>query len=216
VISPDRTEDADKALDRIAISREGYRILKAIPEGMAPDEEEEAFLASLKLRQPVEMEDGELVIPQRGPVAQQNGNQPENGPPVPSGGREGSRQEARTASARIHGAAELALIRCRELAGIRIRHKCEECGGDAPDSLVASILGPDAVKEPMKLVRGGADGFKSWLTEEGFGASHAEALSQQLEVFSAKTLCHPTRPDLPPGFVASVEKAKETSEALSA
>ena len=74
VIPPDRTEDADKALDRIAIGFEGYRILKGIPEDMAPTEEEKEFLASLKLRQPIELEGGDLVIPQRGPVAQQNGN----------------------------------------------------------------------------------------------------------------------------------------------
>ena len=103
VISPDRTEDADKALDRIAIGFEGYREMKGIAEDMAPSEEEQEFLASLKLRQPVELEDGELVIPQRGPVAQQNGNSPEDGPPAPTGGREGSRQETRTASADPRG-----------------------------------------------------------------------------------------------------------------
>jgi hypothetical protein len=87
VIPPDRTEDADKALDRVAISFEGYRELKGIPESMAPSEEEREFLASLKMRQPIELEDGNLIIPQRGPVAQQNGNRPEDGPPAPSGGR---------------------------------------------------------------------------------------------------------------------------------
>ena len=66
----------------------------------------------------------------------------------------------------------------------------------------------------MKLVRGGADGFGSWLMEEGIGESHSKALCQQLEVFSAKTLCEPQRPTLPSGFVAAIEKAKEVSNAL--
>ena len=105
VISPDRTEDADKALDRIAIGFKGYRVLKGISEDMAPTEEEKEFLASLKLRQPIELEDGNLIIPQRGPVANADSNgSPEDGPPSPTGGRSGSRQEAQTASARIHGA----------------------------------------------------------------------------------------------------------------
>jgi ribosome-associated protein len=114
VIPPDRTEDADKALDRAAIGWEGYRELKGIPEDMAPSEEEQQLLISMKLRMPVDIDGGEMMIPQRGPVASQNGSSPEDGPPNPNGGREGSRQEARTAS--ILGASSLALMRCRELA----------------------------------------------------------------------------------------------------
>lgn len=214
VIPPDMTEIAKQALEMIAVGRPGYRALAGIDDKHAPDEEEEAFLASLKLRQPVEVDDGELVIPQRGPVAQSNGSSPENGPPVPSGGREGSRQEARTASAKIHGAAELALMRCRELAGVRIRHKCSECAEGEPLTLVAAALGPEYVKEPLKLVKGGCDGFNSWLTEQGVEASQAASLCQQLEVFSARTLFQPRCPELPSGFVAAIEKAKEVSHAL--
>lgn len=214
VIPPDMTEIAKDALDRIAISREGYRKIAGINDKHAPDDQEEAFLASLKLRQPVEVEDGDLVIPQRGPVAESNGNSPQDGPPVPSGGREVSRQEARTASARIHGAAELALMRCRELAGVRIRHKCADCAKGEPLSVVASIVGPDGIEDPMRLVRGGTDVFSQWLREQGFASSQAESLCQQLEVFSARTLFEGNCPGLPSGFVAAIEQAKEVSSAL--
>jgi hypothetical protein len=214
VISPDRTEDADKALDRIAISFAGYRELKGIREDMAPSDEEREFLASLKIRQPVEIENGDLIIPQRGPVAAQNGSSPEEGPATPSGPREVSRQEARTASARILGAAELALMRCRELAGIRIRHKCKSCAEGSPDSLVASVLGQAEVQDPMKLVNGGADGLRSLLSEWGFEDTQAGALCQMVEVFAARTLFESKQPDLPSGFMAQVEKAKEVSDAL--
>lgn len=210
VISPDRTEDADKALDRIAISFAGYRQMKGIPEDLAPSDEEKMFLASLKLRAPVEMEDGELVMPQRGPLAQANGNSPENGPPSPSSGRSGSRQESMTAH--IGGAADLALMRCRELAGIRIRHKCKECAEGEPDSLVASVLGSEKVPDPMKLVHGGTDGFKSLLAERGFGDALAASLCQTLEVYAARTLFESRQPDLPAGFMAQVSKAKEVSD----
>lgn len=217
VVSPDRTEDADKALDRIAIGFAGYRILKGIPEDYAPTDEEKEFLATLKIRQPVEINGGELVIPQRGPVANADSNgSPEDGPPAPTGGRSGSRQESQTASARILGAAELALMRCRELAGIRIRHKCKDCAGDAHDSLVASVLGPAEVSEPMKLVHGGTDGFRMFLVEREIDKTQAASLCQMIETYAAKTLFEPRQPDLPSGFMAQVEKAKEISDAVAA
>jgi hypothetical protein len=214
VIAPDRTEDADKALDRAAIGWEGYRELKGIPESMAPTEDEFEMLVAMKLRQPVEIDDGELLIPQRGPVAQQNGTDPQDGPPSPTGGREVSRQEVRTASARIYGAAEMALHRCRELAGLRIRHKCSDCAEGEPLSVVASALGIAAVQDPMKLVQGGADGLRSLLVEWGWEEAQSTSLCQQLEVYAARTLFQPTCPDLPSGFVAAIERAREVSDAL--
>jgi hypothetical protein len=215
VISPDRTEDADKALDRAAIGWSGYLEMKGIDPSFEATPEERALLISMKMREPVEIIDGEMVLPQRGPVAQSNGNRPEDGPPAPSGGREGSRQEARTASARIHGAAELALMRCRELAGARIRHKCSDCAEGDPLPVVASVVGKEFADDPMKLVKGGTDPFRSWLHEQGFEVSQAASLCQQLEVYAAKTLFDPRCPELSPGFVASVEKAKEISDSLA-
>lgn len=214
VIPPDRTEDADKALDRAAISWKGYRELKGIPESMAPSEEEQELLISMKLRQPIELDGQDMVIAQRGPVAQTNGNAPEDGPPVPSGGREVSRQEARTASAIVHGAAQLALMRCRELAGVRIRHKCSECAEGEPLPLVASAVGPEQVADPLKLVQGGTDGLRSLLLERGWDDAQSAALCQQLEVFAARTLFQKSCPDLPSGFLAAIERAQEASDAL--
>jgi len=215
VISPDRTEDADKALDRIAIGFPGYRELKGIPEDMAPTDVEKAFLATLKLRQPVELDGQELVVAQRGPQPSMNGNpDPAQGPPAPSAGRAGSRQEALSASAHILGAADLALLRCRELAGIRIRHKCKECAQGHPDALVASVMGPTQVPDPLKLVHGGTDGLRSLLGERGFGRELAASLCQTLEVYAARTLFESRQPELPAGFMAQVEKAQEVSLAL--
>jgi hypothetical protein len=213
VISPDRTEDADKAIDRIAIGFPGYRVLKGIPESMAPTEQEREFLASLKLRQPIELEGGELVIPQRGPLAQANGNSPEEGPADP-GTRLTSRQESRTASAEILGAAALALNRCRELAGVRIRRNDDSIAPGIPLPLIASVLGPEKVVDPLKLVKGGAAGYRSLLEEWGFETAQAESLAQTLEVYAARTLYESRQPELPAGFIAQVEKAKETSDAM--
>lgn len=212
VIPPDRTEAANNALDRIAISFKAYREMIGVGEDTAPSEEEREFLASLKMRQPVDLEDGELVMAQRGPVAQQNGNDPEDGPPNPNGGREGSRQEARTAS--ILGASSLALMRCRELAGARIRNKCEECAKGEPLTVVASVMGAGAVDDPLKLVRGGTDSLRPWLEEQDFDPAQAASLCQQLEILAARTLFEPRCPEIPSGFVSAVMKAQEVSSAL--
>jgi hypothetical protein len=214
VIPPDRTDDADKALDRAAIGWEGYREMKGIPEDMAPSEEEQQLLISMKLRTPVEIDGGEMMIAQRGPVAEQNGGNPENGPPSPNGGREVSRQESRTASAEVLGAARMALHRCRELAGVRIRHKCEECAEGQPQSLVAAFMGPEQVADPLRLVQGGADGLRSLLGEFGWEDAQSASLCQQLEVFAARSLFEMKCPELPPGFVAAVERAEEVARAL--
>jgi len=226
VISPDRTEDADKALDRIAIGFPGYRKMKGIPEDMAPTDEEKEFLAALKIRQEVELEDGELVIPQRGPIPQ-NGNGNGNaadGPPDP-GARLVSRQESRTASAEVKGAAKMALRRCRETAGARLRRyqqTCDECEAltdGAPNSLVASLLGQERVEglgvDAFNLTAGTAVGFRGYLEDEGLKPAHATALQQMLEVYAARTLYDDAQPELPSGFVAQVEKAREVSVAVA-
>src|SRR5512139_274762 len=44
VVSPDRSDEADRAFDRMGLSWEGYRKLKGIPEAMAPDEDEMKLL----------------------------------------------------------------------------------------------------------------------------------------------------------------------------
>ena len=118
-------------------------------------------------------------------------------------------------SAYILGAADLALARCRELAGVRIRHKCKDCAEGSPDSLVASVLGPAQVGEPMKLVKGGTDGFKDFLVGKGMEPTQAHSICQTLEVYAGRTLFDSSQPELPSGFMAQVEKAEEVSRALS-
>jgi hypothetical protein len=107
----------------------------------------------------------------------------------------------------------MALFRCRELAGVRIRHKCPDCGDGKGNAVVASVVGPGR-HDPVALVRGGAEGFLELLTEWGVGREQAAALAQMLEVYAARTLYEPTCPDLPSGFVAAVERAREVTDAL--
>jgi hypothetical protein len=220
VISPDRTDDADQAYDRGQINDDAYRMLKGFEDDMAAGEEDKKVYLAVQLNDPNLLKGTPYYVEPIAPPSQppgpnadpQRNGDAANGPAQPSGGRSGSRQESRTASAHILGAADLALMRCRELAGIRIRHKCKDCADGHPDSLVASVLGPKEVTDPMKLVHGGTDGFKSLLGERGFGEALAASLCQTLEVYAARTLFESKQPDLPSGFLAQVEKAREVSD----
>jgi hypothetical protein len=213
VISPDRTEDALKANKQGLINAAAARTALGWSDKDAMDDEEYAEWFALQLRQvPESMSD--VMVPERGPMPSSNGNGNGNaadGPPEPGVNTGVSRQESRTASGVIFGAAELVLHRCRELAGVRVRHKCPDCADGQPLSIVASALGPEGAPDAVALVRGGADGFRDYLTEKGMGDEQAGALCQQLEVFAARTLYEPSCPSLPSGFVASVNKALEVS-----
>ena len=166
VISPDRTEDALKAHKDGLISGKAAREALGWKESdeMEGDEREE-WLA-IQLRTP-EALGGDFAPPERGPMPQNNGNgNAADGPPSPGVNTGVSRQESRTASGIILGAAQLALHRCRELAGVRIRHKCGDCAEGQALSVVASAIGVQA-GDPVDLVRGGTDGFRDFLTEQG-------------------------------------------------
>jgi hypothetical protein len=216
VISPDRTEDALKANKQGLLA--GDATLEALGWGtkdrMKGDEYAEWF--ALQLRQIPESLDGEIMAPERGPMPSSNGNgNAADGPPEPGANTGVSRQESRTASGRVLGAAELALHRCRELAGVRVRHKCPDCADGQPLSMVAAALGDELADDPVKLVRGGTDGFRELLIEQGMNPDQAGALCTQLEVYAARTLYASACPPLPSGFVSSVSKALEVSHELS-
>lgn len=216
VISPDRTEDALKAHAQGIINGKAARAALGWKESDALEGDEKEEFFALKLRAPQLLDGEEMMLPARGPLPSQNGRNPEDGPAEPSANRGVSRQESMAASGKILGAAELALLRCRELAGVRIRHKCKDCAEGYPDAVVASVIGPDRVPDPLKMVKGGTDGFRTYLCASGMDDAQAAALCQVLEVFAAKTLYEERQPELPSGFIAQVEKAREVSRAVTA
>ena len=213
VINPDRTEDALKANKQgLLAALPALEALGWAPKDQMTGEEYDQWFA-LQLRQvPESMSD--VMVPERGPMPETNGNgNAADGPPPPGTNSGVSRQESRTASGRVLGAAELALHRCRELAGVRIRQKCADCGDGSPLSVVASAV--TLTEDPLKLVKGATDGFRDFLVEQGWDQIQASALCGQLELFAARTLTDPRCPDLPSGFVAAVNKAQEVSSVLS-
>jgi hypothetical protein len=175
-------------------------------------EEKDEFFA-LKLRAP-ELLDGEMALPARGPLPQDNGRNPADGPASPGTNSGVSRRESVSASI-VAGAASMALHRCRELAGARIQLKCKECGNGEEKAVVAAAVGPAGVADPATLVRDGADGFRALLVEWGVPGDQASSLQRMLEVYAARTLFDRRCPELPSGFVAAVEKAREVSSVLA-
>lgn len=224
VVSPDQTTVADEAMDRAAISFNGYRQLKGIPEDMAPDEEEKKFVFGMKTRDPVVAGLEEAAPAVHGPTAPPDAAQhPSDTPPAPTNGRVVSRQESRVAS--INGAARLALRQCRAKAGARLRTaakeaKCSECErtmDGLANAVVASALGVEALeamsqRDPITLVKGGTADFMGCLEEWGIDRGNAEVLCERVESYAAATLFEPNTPDLPPGFSSHVEHALEVSD----
>ena len=220
-VKPDRSEDADNAAKYAMISPRGYRQLKNIPEDLAPSEEERLQILEVLGRSPQKAQRVEEQSP--------NGNDPaRDGPPLPGAeGDSGRRTRVVTSAAAAYeamGAAMMALARCRELAGIRLWQKqrtCPDCFEKAdglPHSLVASALGPGIVQQvgwdPLRLVRGGADTLQDMLVYWDYSPKQAQALAELIESFAARTLYDERLPQLPSGFAAHLERAKELDSAV--
>ncbi len=213
VISPDRTEDALKAQAQGIINNAAARTALGWTEKDALEGQEKDDFFALKLRDPALLEGGDAIAaPARGPLPQQNGSNPADGPPMPGTNSGVSRRESVSASL-VAGAAQMGLHRCRELAGARIQLKCKDCGNGSEKSLVASVVGPGDL-DPAALVKDGADGFRALLVEWGVPSVTATKLQRMLELHAARTLFEKSLPDLPSGFVSAIEKAREVQDAL--
>lgn len=206
VVNPDRSKDADQAWDRGAISYSAYRNAKNFTEDDAQSEEEHVeWLATKKV----------LVGPD-GKVVPDSGNDvnPGDEPGTPDGEpgpvSEGTNLPA--SAARLQGAAEMALVRCRELAGARLRSyktKCPHCleeVKDVPNTMVASALGrmglePLGAPEPRTLVAGGSEGLHTILRGWGYSKVEAETICDLLEIHAARTLFQ-HNPPVPEGLAA--------------
>lgn len=227
---PDRGKDAKDLFDDGELSGEAYRDAKGFEEDDAPDEAERARYVGIKTRDSslawfgipsirpggLEPTPGEIESTagndsvSAGPAT---GAEVEPGPP-PAG--EPDPREPVTAAAlnaaRIIGAAEVAVDRCRELAGAKIvtrvrNAKCADClaqiNGVAP-ALVASALGIETLvslgtPSPSELVAGGARSFVASAPRFGLNG-HAGELGELIEQHAAATLALAEPPELPQAF----------------
>ena len=213
VVPADQSKDADAAHDRGEIGGTGYRALKNIPEIYKQTKEEHEEWLAVKLR------DEALLGVENPSTSPPN---PSDGPPPP--GPEGdSGRKTRVVSAALElGAAEMALARCRELAGIRIKQKEKTCPeffvgtSNEPTGSLAAVIGPDILDRisltAWDLVRGGADSMKVVLKSWGYTVEASESISDMVESYAARTLFKSGHPTLPSGFAAQFERAKEASD----
>jgi hypothetical protein len=193
VVNPDRSKDADQAWDRGALSYPAYRNAKNFTEDDAPSEEEHVeWLATKKV---LVGEDGK-VMPDSGTDVNP-GDEP--GPPAGEPGDVSESTGLPASAARFQGAAELALLRCRELAGSRLRSRKDSCPhcldgvAHLPNTLVAAGLGrtglePLGAPEPRTLVAGGADSLRSLMVAWGYGEEEAKTMADFIELHAARTL----------------------------
>lgn len=106
----------------------------------------------------------------------------------------------------------MALVRCRELAGARIRSyrtKCPHCldeVADVSNAMVASALGrmglePLGAPDPRALVKGGTESLHEILRSWNYSPGDATTICDLLEIHAARTLFS-ARPAVPEGLAA--------------
>jgi hypothetical protein len=228
---PDRTKDAKDLWDRLVISDEALREAGGFPDDSAPEEPEwlrragfimrDSGMAAYGIpttRQGIEPEPGVLLGPENAAGATPvPGSAPSQQTPAESGGTGAPEQPAEQQAqppitgaangAMVAAACRVALMRCREKAGARIRSRCDAIP-DAADlidgvanALVASGVGRDRVGSilpgvtPRELVRGGAAPLVAALVDFGMERAEAASLAQAVERHAAQTLysMNPTR-----------------------
>ena len=111
----------------------------------------------------------------------------------------------------------MAVHRCREMAGNRIRQKqkqCPECLEPAegkPIPLVAAAVGADGLKrlelDPRELVKGGTQSLRIALGGWGFSMAQAESICEMTELLAARTLFERTV-EVPSGLVSQIEQMR--------
>jgi predicted DNA-binding protein len=206
---PDRGKDANDLYDRRAIGKKALRDAKGFDDEDAPDEDELEEMLAVALR------DASLIagLPAEGEAPVEEAP----GPPVDE--EEGDEEEMPLAasgmSARVLGAAELALHRCRELAGSRLRSKYRarqemKVTDGYPNGQVASLLGPVVLDQlgadANDLVSEGAGAFRTLLVSWGHADREAEALASMLELYAARTLFDRQAPPAPAGFAGYLQR----------
>lgn len=195
---PDRSDDAKTGLSLGAIGPYGWRELMNVPHDFAMTPEEIAQKRAMQVRAPrsEDEEDSDRGTAEDGPK--------EPGPEGDSGRR--TRMTASAGNGHVDVVA-LALMRCRELAGIRIKQKTQrqfperlEFIQSIPFSDMAAVLGQETLREmgitdAIALVSGGADNLRSLLKVRGYSKEQADIFGKQIEMHAAETLYDLQFPD---------------------
>lgn len=220
---PDETGTARDAHDRLVISDAYYREKIGAPDDAVPADDEMERRVAIKLKEfPSDMEPEPrtgAIQPQEGGRGgdvdegpPQNGSEPRSSsPPSPAGPQMASM---------IIGAAMMQIDRARELAGQRLIRRsqgCAECREKTRDvtaGLVASVLGPDTVRDVIdghtseaSLVDGIGNAFAARLRAWNVNGGWPDQLGHMVEQHALRTLYEQEVPPLPPGFLAACKRA---------
>jgi len=208
---PDRGKDALEAFDRGGIGYARLRESLGFADDDAPDDDELEVMLAFKSGNAQALdgaEEAEQGADDASEVAEDAPVEPE----------QQEREEDEEVAASVVALAEMAVERCRELAGSRLRthsRGCDACAAklDGVDNaLVASVLGHEQATElsapvPSVLVAGGAATFAKVLRRRGVEESWVEALSNMVELHAARTLFQPEAPALPAGFLTAARRS---------
>lgn len=248
---PDRSQDASELFDRRAISKSALREAKNFTDDDAPNEEELNEAIGIALRDGsyvkfgipgvkaggVETEPGVVLnaddsTPLGGDSGAPNdGSDPVKGPPPEADAPSSNGKAPIKASglsddifvARVLGAAELALLRARELAGSRLRNYAKKDTeawkllDGIPSHRVPWILGQEKSEAlsgltEAQLVSGARDfmldAFRLWRLEEPV----VEALATRIEQHAARTLWEESPRTLPPSFSHYIAGLREVAK----
>lgn len=180
IVKPDRGKDADMAHDRGTISDRAYREARGFKEDDAPSDEN----------------------PNSNPrvIAAENGGSVDGGDQAPN---EGAPETSRAMRSEVQAAADVALHRCRDLAGAKIRSRLKATNPALYQQIrdegienadLAAHLGEQAVKTNLNgsgnaatlVVRGSkcfADAMSTRLDKK-----RVNVLQEVIEVYAAQTL----------------------------
>jgi len=209
---PDRGKDALEAFDRGAVGYSRLRESLGFADEDAPDDDELEIMLAFKAGNTQALnaaEEAENPADDASEIADE--------PPVEPEQQE--REENEEIAASVVALAEMAVERCRELAGSRLRTHSRGCTACAEkldgvdNALVASVLGHEQATEleapvPSVLVAGGAASFAKILRRRGVEESWVEALSGMVELHAARTLFQPEAPALPAGFLTAARRSR--------
>lgn len=232
VVKPDKGTSANEVYDRGGLAAEFLLSAHDFSEDQRPSDEEFQTWLAVKLndasllpekwqpqtvRVPASSEGDTAVTTTPPGEAEQSGaskgEMPDTKPESP-----GDIQDAsQTASLdRMLGAAEMAVVRCREKAGAKAKAAAQGCApcktkldGVNTDSVVAT-LGPetcgDLGLDVLALCAGGADAFVAQAVRWGWTPVQAQALGEMVETHAARNLFDPEVGGLPAGLAGHLRR----------
>jgi hypothetical protein len=251
IYHPDRSKDADTLFQARAISKSVYRESKGYNDNDAMPQNEMDEVAGIQIRDGSLYKNGlptvrgGVIEPAPGEIENAAGSTsttpkdvsgasteeaPATGAPGSGRTDEGDQGAALVSSAesreqRILGAADLAVLRARELAGSRLRAwtsergpkdkrcaECQEAIRSVPNWDVAAALGEEHVRAAFAeqmLLDGAGQGFAALLEQQGISAEWASELGQLVEKHALLTLFQSPPEPLPPAFASLLSRLDE-------